>query len=348
MRFFDYFTLFIACIISACAAYYSIVGLTAIFAAAFWPIVIMGSALEAGKLTGAVWLHLNWHRATWWIRAYMVPAVAVLMLITSMGIFGFLSRAHIEQTAGANNIVTQVDQLNLDISTQQMVIDNNRKLLAQLDAAINSLLSASGTQAGGKNIGNADAAQRTAEAATRLRKQQQKERDGLNAEIKVANDKVVELNKQKLTLEQQVKKIEAEVGPIKYVAALVYGDNPDTNTLERAVRWVIILLVVVFDPLAVVMILAATSGINHGGRKKEDDLINGFFERGKEIAKALDQKAQSLLNKEPAEEEDPKKKLTRNQKKSATLPEPSPRSSASPRKRPSTATRSRGSRSRSK
>lgn len=347
MRFFDYFTLFVACIISACAAYYSIVGLTAIFAGAFWPIVIMGTVLEAGKLTGAVWLHLNWHYATWWIRAYMVPAVAILMVITSMGIFGFLSRAHIEQTAGADNVVTQVEQLNLDIATQQMVIDNNRKLLGQLDAAINSLLSASGTQSSGKNIGNADAAQRTAEAATRLRKQQQKERDSLNAEIKIANDKVVELNKQKLVLEQKVKKIETEVGPIKYVAALIYGDNPDTNTLERAVRWMIILLVVVFDPLAVVMILAATSGLG-GIRRTSMDPVNGFFERGKEIARALDQKAKDLLAKESAEEEDPKKKLATNQKESAISPKQSPRLSASPRKRSSTATKSRGSRSRLK
>ena len=127
MRFFNYITLFVAIVISACAAYYSIVGLTAIFAAAFWPIVIMGSALELGKLTGAVWLHLNWKHAQWWIRMYMVPAVAVLMLITSMGIFGFLSRAHIEQTAGAVDVTTQIEQLNLDVSIEQDKIDNIKK-----------------------------------------------------------------------------------------------------------------------------------------------------------------------------------------------------------------------------
>ena len=101
MRIFGYFTLFIAIAISAVAAYYSIVGLTAIFAAAFWPVVIMGGVLESGKLTGAVWLKLYWKQANWWIKLYLVPAVAVLMLITSIGIFGFLSKAHVEQTAAA-------------------------------------------------------------------------------------------------------------------------------------------------------------------------------------------------------------------------------------------------------
>jgi len=284
MRFFDYFTLFIAMIISACAAYYSIVGLTAIFAAAFWPIVIMGSALEAGKLTGAVWLHLNWKRATWWIRMYLVPAVAVLMLITSMGIFGFLSKAHIEQTAGANDVTSKIEALDFDIASQKLVIDNNMKIIAQLDSAVENLLQASETQSKGTRTANANATQRTAEAATKLRKSQEKERAELQKGIKEASDKVVEIQKQKLLLEQQIKKIEAEVGPIKYVASLMYGDNPGTNTLEKAVRWVIILLVVVFDPLAVVMILAATSGINH-----PRDPVEEFFDRGKRIARKLDE-----------------------------------------------------------
>ena len=284
MRFFDYFTLFIAMVISACAAYYSIVGLTAIFAAAFWPIVIMGSALEAGKLTGAVWLHLNWKRATWWIRMYLVPAVAVLMLITSMGIFGFLSKAHIEQTASSNDVTGKIEALEFDINSQKLVIDNNKKIIAQLDAAVENLLKASETQSTRTGTANASATQRTAEAATKLRKSQEKERAELQKGIKEGSDKIVEIQKQKLLLEQQVKKIEAEVGPIKYVASLMYGDNPGTNTLEKAVRWVIILLVVVFDPLAVVMILAATSGINH-----PRDPVQQFFDNGKRIARKLDE-----------------------------------------------------------
>jgi hypothetical protein len=270
MRFFNYITLLVAIIISICAAYYSIVGLTAIFAAAFWPIVIMGSALELGKLTGAVWLHLNWHHARWWIRMYMVPAVAVLMLITSMGIFGFLSRAHIEQTAGAVDVGTKIEQLALDISVEQQKIDNNTKIISQLDAAVDSLIGAAATQGQEKSRANSREARKAAEEATKLRKSQEVERARLQAEIAQSNDKIANINKEKLTLEQQVKKIEAEVGPIKYVASLIYGDNPDVDTLEKAVRWMIIILVVVFDPLAVVLILAATSGLQYGRQRKQE------------------------------------------------------------------------------
>jgi len=273
MRFFDYFTLLIALIISACAAYYSIVGLTAIFSAAFWPIVIMGSVLEAGKLTGAVWLHLNWTRATWWIRTYLIPAIAVLMLITSMGIFGFLSKAHIEQTASGNDVIGQIEALDFDINSQKLVSDNNRKIIAQLDAAVENLLKAAETQSTKTRTANANATQRTAEAATKLRKNQEKERAELQKGIKESNDKVIEIQKQKLLLEKQIKKIEAEVGPIKYVASLIYGDAVGTQMLEKAVRWVIILLVVVFDPLALIMLLAATLGIN-----QRNDRIAGSFE----------------------------------------------------------------------
>lgn len=270
MRFFNYITLLVAIVISICAAYYSIVGLTAIFAAAFWPIVIMGSALELGKLTGAVWLHLNWKHAQWWIRMYMVPAVAVLMLITSMGIFGFLSRAHIEQTAGAVDVGTKIEQLALDVDIEQQKIDNNKKVISQLDAAVDSLLGAAATQGQEKSRANSREARKAAEEATKLRKAQEEERARLQAEISQASDKIAVINKEKLTLEQQVKKIEAEVGPIKYVASLIYGDNPGVDTLEKAVRWMIIILVVVFDPLAVVLILAATSGLQYSSKRKEE------------------------------------------------------------------------------
>jgi hypothetical protein len=314
MRFFNYITLLVAIIISACAAYYSIVGLTAIFAAAFWPIVIMGSALELGKLTGAVWLHLNWHHARWWIRMYMVPAVAVLMLITSMGIFGFLSRAHIEQTAGASDVTTKIEQLNLDISVEQGKIDNNKKVIEQLDAAVDSLITGAGTQGTGKNTSNARQASKLAAEATKLRKSQEVQRADLQAQIQTSADKIATINKEKLTLEQQVKKIEAEVGPIKYVASLIYGDNPSVDTLEKAVRWMIIILVVVFDPLAVVLILAATSGLQYGRQRKQ----------------AAIPPAPEVITV-PVEEE-PKKKLAEIQIQEELLPESSLEPLESPKK----------------
>lgn len=325
MRFFNYVTLLVATIISMCAAYYSIVGLTAIFAAAFWPIVIMGSALELGKLTGAVWLHLNWKNAQWWIRAYMVPAVAVLMLITSMGIFGFLSRAHIEQTAGVVDVTTKIEQLDLDINVEKDKIDNNKKIIDQLDAAVDSLINGSATQGGQTKTSNAKQASKLAAEATKLRKSQEAQRTELQNEIQTSNDRIASINKDKLVLQQQAKKIEAEVGPIKYVAALVYGDNPDTNTLEKAVRWMIIILVVVFDPLAVVLILAATSGF-HFTRKEPEPLqssnesvqepaINTENDLKKNLAEIQTQEV--LLPESLSEQsESPKKKSSTRQKKS--------------------------------
>lgn len=314
-------------IISACAAYYSIVGLTAIFAAAFWPIVIMGSALELGKLTGAVWLHLNWKNAVWWIRLYMVPAVAVLMLITSMGIFGFLSRAHIEQTAGAVDVGTKIEQLNLDISIEQGKIDNNKKVISQLDAAVDSLISGSATQGGQSKTSNAKQASKLAAEATKLRKSQEAQRTELQNQIQASADKIATINKEKLTLEQQVKKIEAEVGPIKYVAALVYGDNPDTNNLEKAVRWMIIILVVVFDPLAVVLILAATSGLQYPSNRKEEKVVS------------------ITETDSPPIQEEPKKNLAEIQIQETLLPESLLEPSEFPKKKSSTGTRQRKSKS---
>ena len=330
MRFFNYITLLVAMAISGCAAYYSIYGLTAIFAAAFWPIVIMGSALELGKLTGAVWLHLNWKNAQWWIRLYMVPAVAILMLITSMGIFGFLSRAHIEQTAGVVDVTTKIEQLNLDISVEQGKIDNNKKIISQLDAAVDGLLSGSATQGGGKATANAKQASKLAAEATKLRKSQDVQRTQLQNEIQTSADTVAAINKDKLLLEQEAKKIEAEVGPIKYVAALFYGDNPGINMLERAVRWMIIILVIVFDPLAVVLILAATSGLGH----RYDPVV---LPKRKEEEIKVDNKI--------LPEEYLKKNLTEIQTQEMLLPESLSEPFESPMKQSSTKTKLKKSKS---
>jgi hypothetical protein len=318
MRFFDYVTLLVAITISICAAYYSIVGLTAIFAAAFWPIVIMGTVLELGKLTGAVWLHLNWRHAQWWIRLYMVPAVAVLMFITSMGIFGFLSKAHIEQTANVVDVGTKIEQLALDISLEQQRIDTNTKVINQLDAAVDSLIGAATTQGQEKARANSREARRAAEEARKLREAQSEERAALQKEITQASDKIAAINREKLVLEQQVKKIEVEVGPIKYVASLIYGDNPGIDTLEKAVRWMILILVVVFDPLAVVLILAATSGLQYDRRKvvpKENWGPIAETNWGPDVGKEI------VPPYEPEPEEEVKKNLTEIQTEEVLLPE---------------------------
>ena len=244
--------------ISTVAAYYSIVGLTAVFSGVFWPIVIMGSALEIGKIVTTVWLHTYWNDIKFFLKAYMSAAVIVLMFVTSMGIFGFLSRAHIEVTSQVGDsglIITQLDQT---IAIEQKRIEDTRAQIQQMDNAVTSLLQGSASNAVRDNNRTAQLTQQ----ATRLRQSQKKERDSLNFAIDDANKRIAELNGQKLKLQQAQAKIEAEVGPIKYIAQLIYGDDVNKDLLERAVRWVIIIIVAVFDPLAVCMVLGVTMVIN--------------------------------------------------------------------------------------
>lgn len=242
-------TLLTALCISGIAAYYSIVGLTAIFAAAFWPIVIMGSVLELGKVVTTLWLHYNWERADWKIKAYLTGAVAVLMFITSMGIFGFLSKAHLEQSVPSGDIQAQVSLFDEKIKTQRDNIESARKALAQMDGAVDQTLSRSTGEDGATKSAN-------------LRRSQAKERTRLQTDIDTAQKEIAKLQEQRAPIASQFRKVEAEVGPIKYIAALIYGDKADQNLLEAAVRWVIMIIVFVFDPLAIILILAATTSID--------------------------------------------------------------------------------------
>jgi hypothetical protein len=241
-------TLIIAILISVVAAYYSILGLTAIFAAAFWPVVIMGGALEAGKVLAAVWLHRNWQRASRAYKMYLVPALVFLMLLTSMGIFGFLSKAHLDQAVPAGDVAAQVQIYDDKIKTQRDNIEAARNALRQLDAAVDQTMSRSNDEKG-------------AERAVQIRRNQARERSRLQDEISKSQAEIVKLQEQRAPAATQLRKVEAEVGPIKYVAALIYGDTLDQNLLEAAVRWVIILIVLVFDPLAIVLILAGSKQI---------------------------------------------------------------------------------------
>ena len=241
---FGFFTLFVALIISAIAAYYSVSGLMAIFAAAAIPIIIMGAALEVGKITAAVWLKMYWSRASITYKLYLVPAVAFLMLLTSMGIFGFLSKAHLDQGVPSGDIQAQVQVFDDKIKTQRDNIESSRRALKQMDESVDQLMARSNDERG-------------AERSAQLRRSQQRERTTLQNEIAQAQKQITTLQEERAPIASQARKVEAEVGPVKYVAALLYGDNPDTNLLEKAVRWVIILIVLVFDPLALVLILAA-------------------------------------------------------------------------------------------
>ena len=251
--------------ISGVAAYYSIVGLTAIFSGVFIPIIIMGTVLEVGKIVTTVWLHVHWHKVGWVIRYYLSTAVIVLMFITSMGIFGFLSRAHIDATSGVGDNQLIIEQLDQQIIIERQRITDSQRVIAQMDAAINNILNQSSNA---RTIENQRGGQ-IANQANTLRNAQKKERDALNKTIDDTNKRIGEINSQKLKLQQSQAKIEAEVGPIKYIAQLIYGDQINKDLLERAVRWVIIIIVAVFDPLAVCLILAVTMSLTFSRRNKD-------------------------------------------------------------------------------
>lgn len=211
-----FLTLLSALLLSGIAGYYSIIGLAAIFTGAFWPIVFMGSVLELSKLVTTSWLYRNWETCPFLLRTYLTSAVVILMLITSMGIFGFLSKAHIDSTmdSGANTV-------EIKILTQQEKITKERLeyLLAR--------------------------AKDPATASNRLDKQ-----------IQDTQKELTEINKKRLPLLKESNKLVAEVGPIKYVGDMIYGTDDD-HAIDKAVRLVIMLIMVVFDPLAVLLLIAA-------------------------------------------------------------------------------------------
>lgn len=237
-------TLVTALTLSTIAAWYSILGLTAIFAAAVIPITIMGGALEISKVVTTVWLHKYWVKVKWSMRLYLVAAVIALAFLTSMGIFGFLSKAHSDQSLVSGDVGAKIAIYDEKIKTARENIDVNRKALKQLDESVDQVMGRSTDEKG-------------ADKAVALRRGQQKERGRLLAEIEAEQKKISSLNEERAPIAAEIRKVEAEVGPIKYIAALIYGDNPDANLLERAVRWVIILIVSVFDPLALTLVLAA-------------------------------------------------------------------------------------------
>ena len=257
-----------AILLSCVAAYYSVAGLTAIFSAATIPVIIMGGSLELGKIVATVWLHNNWKRAGFLFKAYLVPAVAFLMLLTSMGIFGYLSKAHSDQSLVSGDAVAKVAIYDEKIKISRDNIEADRKALKQMDEAVDQVMGRSADEKG-------------ADKAVAIRRGQQRERARILADIETEQKKITGLNEERAPLAAEFRKVESEVGPIKYIAALVYGDNPDSNVLERAVRLVIIMIVLVFDPLALTLILAAnkqfqwaregTGGFVHDEPKYESD-----------------------------------------------------------------------------
>jgi hypothetical protein len=255
-----YLTLISGLTISAVAVWYSVAGLVAIFAAAAVPIIIMGVTLEVSKLVATVWLKMNWSRAPKLMRAYLLTAIAVLMLITSMGIFGFLSKAHLDQAVPTGDIAAKVQILDEKIKTERDTIESSRRALAQLDLAVDQIMARSNDEKG-------------AERAVQIRRNQTRERNNLQKEIAAAQKKIAVYNEERAPIAKDLRAVEAEVGPIKYIASLIYGENPDANVLEKAVTWVIIIIVFVFDPLAVILLLA--SQYSFAWFRKEEETTEG-------------------------------------------------------------------------
>ena len=241
--------------ISVIAAGYSIMGLATLFAGAVVPIIAMGSALEVGKLVAASWLYNNWRNklVPKTIKLYLTFAVVVLIFITSMGIFGFLSKAHLDQVQPTSSNNIKIELIDNQIKQQNLIIFRANKTLTLLDKTLEKYVDMEYVTRGLKE-----------------REKQKPERDALTLAINGASDKIAELSDKKGALQLEQDKIEAEVGPIKYIAELIYGDEAKDH-FDKAVRWVIIVLIFVFDPLAVLLLIAANISLRSRKVAKEED-----------------------------------------------------------------------------
>ena len=262
-------TLLTGLAISAVAIYYSVIGLAAIFSAAVLAIMVMGAILEVAKLVAAWWLKANWDRAPLLLKSYMLVAVVVLMLITSMGIFGFLSKAHTDQAIVTGDVQAQVYLIDEQIKVERENIANAQSLIKQLDDAVVGI-NASGVDREFKLRDGTTRTQSAAERALQVRRSQAKDRSNLTAQIEESQTKILALQEKKAPIAANMREVEAKVGPIKYIAQLIYGDNPDENLLEKAVTWVIITIVFVFDPLAVLLLLASQMSFQWARQEKEE------------------------------------------------------------------------------
>ena len=243
--------------ISIIAAGYSIIGLATLFAGAVVPIIAMGTALEIGKLVAASWLYQNWRSdVPKLLKTYLFTAIIVLILITSMGIFGFLSKAHLDQIQPTTGNALNIQVIDKQINQQQVIVDRAEKTLNSLDKALDKYIDMEYVTRGLKE-----------------REKQKPERDQLNKTISEATAKIVELNKSKSQIELEQIKIEAEVGPLKHVAELIYGEDAKSH-FDSAVRLVILILIFVFDPLAVLLLIAANISLRQWRMKKNLSKVN--------------------------------------------------------------------------
>lgn len=292
------FTLLNAILLSAVAAYYSVIGLAAIFPGSFWPVVLMGSVLESAKLVTASWLYRNWKTSPRILKYYLTSAVAILMLITSMGIFGYLSKAHLEHSADVGPIADKVITIDEKIKTLKENLDANRKTIKQLDEAVDQVMVRSDSE-------------KSAERSIQIRKSQQKERSQLSEEIAKTQKEISKLTDEKAPLANELRKAESDFGPIKYVAELIYGSG-EKDIIDKAVRLVIILIMIVFDPLAVLLLIASNISMANSipiePKKKQDGRDeNPVYQRVQEAKKKLEERENSP-DEEVSRKEEPRHK----------------------------------------
>ena len=262
---------FLSAISISVIAAYSIVGLSTLFAGAVVPIIAMGSALEVGKLV-ALGLYNNWRNklVPYTIKMYLTFAVIVLIFITSMGIFGFLSKAHLDQVQPVSSNNIKIELIDKQIKQQQIIIDRSQKTLTLLDKTLEKYIDMEYVTRGLKE-----------------RKKQEEERNLLTTAINEASDKIAKLTLEKSELALEQDKIEAEVGPIKYIAELIYGEQAKDH-FDKAVRWVIIVLIFVFDPLAVLLLIAANISLRSRkvAKEEKENKIKKDYEKEATNAKA--------------------------------------------------------------
>jgi hypothetical protein len=247
--------------LSSVAEYYSIMGLIAIFSGAVTSIAIMGIVLGIAKLVLTSWLYRNWKETPRLLKLYFIVAIFILMSLTSMGIFGYLSKAHLEQGIVSGDVAAEVELLDEKINIHKENINAARKTIVQLDSQVEAVLSRSTDTAG-------------ADKSSSIRRSQAKERARILDDITASQREISRLTEERAPRAIELRKVEAEVGPIKYIAALIYEDSNSKDTLEKAVRGIILLIVTVFDPLAVLMFVAYNQSVSRLQNKTPIDLYD--------------------------------------------------------------------------
>jgi hypothetical protein len=258
----NYLMLLVALALSAVAAYYSIAGLVVLFAAAAIPVMVMASTLELAKVVATSWVYRNWHTAPRIIKYYLVIAIFILMAITSMGIFGFLSKAHLDQAIPSGDVAAKIGIYDEKVKISKDNIDANRKALKQLDEAVDQVMGRSTDEKG-------------ADKAVAIRRSQNKDRARLLLEIQTEQATISKIMEESAPLRAEARKVAIEVGPIKYVAELFYGSS-DAEIVDKAVRWVIVMIVAVFDPMAIILLVAANHSLTNPmvpGAQQQNKLV---------------------------------------------------------------------------